>query len=595
MQNQRTLILAGILGVILGGVIVVKGVKRFILEPRTKRLAEIKSLDERIEAEERTAARVLHSKATIADATRRSLPPDAVDAQRLYKEWVHDLADVVGFDGLVVDPGKSIERQSIGQGRLRKPLFGSVPVGVDGKTTLDRLCRFLYYFHRTNIPHRVTDLKITSDENEDNPLLKVKMTVEALSMAEAQSRKRIFPESKLENPLGRLDDKAQVAAVKGFPVKEPFQVRIGRNVATVTARKGKEWAIRPGIDPPPNGDASEWNDVDAGKAVEYLPVAANPPRTFDQYHRDVFGKNKSPFVLPVPPVIYSPRLDIPLSRRVMRGTTLRFTAQARDINPDKGAARFTLGKDAPKGMTIDSKTGEVVWKPTDKDRSKRDYRAEIAMLQGTSEKPLKTGTVRIELYDPNVPPTLDVVTKHSGFLGTGMEFLAKATDPDGDPRRLRFSLSRAPSGAEIDSRSGVFRWTPGDDLEPGDYEFDVVVTDAGGDRVRKGVTVSLQQNAEKFTKLIAIIAEEGKREAWLYDISTKEMKKLHEAEPFNAAGIAGFTYVIGRDFIEFQAGQKSYRLLLGRFLSEREVLRPKAAARSKPAKSSPVTTNGDPK
>jgi Putative Ig domain len=594
MQNQRTLILAAILGVILGGVIVVKGVNRFIRDPRTKKLNEIQSLDDRIEAEERTAARVLQSKAMIADFTRRSLPPDALDAQRLYREWVHDLADVVGFDGLVVDPGKSIERQSIGQGRLRKPLYASVPVGIDGKTTLDRLCRFLYYFHRTNIPHRISDIKITSEENEGNPLLKVKMTVEALSMAQAAPRKRIFPESKLEDPLGRADDKAKVVAARGFPAAEPFQVRIGRNVATVTARKGTQWTIRPGVDPPPNGDADALNDVDAGKSVEYLPLTANPQRTFDDYRRDVFGKNKSPFVLPVPPEIYSPRLDVRLSQRVMRGTTLRFTARARDLNLEKGAPRFVLGKDAPRGMTIDAKTGEVVWKPTDKDPSK-DYRAEIAMLQGTSEKPLKTAAVRIELYDPNVPPTLEVVTKHSGFLGTEIEFVAKGTDPDGDARRLRFSLSRAPSGAEIDSRSGVFRWTPGDDLEPGDYEFNVVVTDAGGDSVRKGVTLSLKQNAERFTKLIAVIAEEGKREAWLYDISTKEMKKLHEAEPFDAAGISGFTYVIGRDFIEFQVGKKSYRLPLGRFLSERELLRTKSAARSKPAKSSPVTTAGNPK
>jgi hypothetical protein len=592
MQNQRTRILALALGGLVGLMVVWKGANKFVLEPRRTKLSQLESLKQEVELKEREKDRVVQSQRIVQSVTQRSLPPNEIDAQRLYKEWINDLADVVGFDELIVEPGRR-ERQSTGQGRLRKPLFASVQVTVKGKTTYDRLCRFLYYFHRTDLPHRVADLKMSSDENEGNPLLKVEIFLEALSVAQAKPRKRLFPETKLQTPLGGFDEKLHVAGIDGFPKNGGFHVRVGRNLVTVTDRNGKDWKVRPGIDPPPNPDADKLAETPAGKPVELTPLTDKPERLLADYRRDVFGPGKSPFVLPVPPVIYTPRLEIPLSQRVYRGETLSLRARARNLNPDRGDARFSL-KDAPPGMTIGEKSGEVRWKPTDKDESKT-YTVEIAMRQGTSEKPLKTGTVRIELRDPNVPPTLDVVAKHSGFLGSEIEFAAKATDKDGPVDRLRFSLAKAPGGAEIDSRSGVFRWTPGDDLEPGDYDFDVVVTDSAGDNVRKSVTVSLKQNAEKFTKLIAIIGDDGKREAWLYDISTKERKIVHEAESFAMSGISGFVYVIGRDFLEFQAGKKSYRLPLGSFLSERQLLKPKATGAPKNGKPSVAAASGKPK
>jgi Putative Ig domain len=591
MENNRTKFLLFALGGLLGIVFLWKGVKKYAIDPVTTRKTQLAALEQNIELKEREKDMVIRSQALLKDFTNRSLPPKEIDAQRLYKEWVNDLADVVGFDGLVVEPGRR-DRYFVGQGRLRKPLYGAVQVIVSGKTTFDRLCRFLYYFQRVDIPQRVVELRMLSDENEGNPLLKVRITVEALSVSAAKPRKRLFPETKLQSPLGAFDEAIRVADAAGFPQSAGFHVHVGKNLVTVTSRKGNEWKVRPGVDPAPNPDADRLVDVPAGKPVELAPLTPKPERLLADYRRDVFGQGKSPFVLPVPRVIYTPRLDIPISQRVMRGDRLSFRARARGLNPDKGTARFALGKDAPQGMTIDEKSGDVRWKPTDKDRS-TTYRVEIAMLQGTSEKPLRTGTVRVELRDPNVPPTLKVVSRHSGFLGTEIEFQATATDPDGRASGLRFSLSRAPGGAEIDSRTGVFRWTPGDDLDPGDYDFNVVVTDSAGDSVRKGVTISLKQNAEKFTKLIGIIAEDGKREAWLYDISTKDMQKLHEAEPFEAAGISGFIYVIGRDFIEFQASKKSYRLSLGSFLSERQLLKT-TAAKPKSAKSS-VASAGKPK
>src|SRR6185295_4774003 len=56
-------------------------------------------------------------------------------------------------------------------------------------------------------------------------------------------------------------------------------------------------------------------------------------------------------------------------------------------------------------------------------------------------------------------------------------FTATATDHDVPAQTLTFSLSGQPSGASINSGSGVFTWTPDETQGPGVYTFNVVVSD----------------------------------------------------------------------------------------------------------------------
>jgi hypothetical protein len=77
----------------------------------------------------------------------------------------------------------------------------------------------------------------------------------------------------------------------------------------------------------------------------------------------------------------------------------------------------------------------------------------------------------------NHPPVLDPIGDKTVVEGTMLMFLAHATDPDpGDI--LTFSLGATrPDGAVIDSRTGLFSWTPTESQGPGVYTFDVVVRD----------------------------------------------------------------------------------------------------------------------
>lgn len=59
---------------------------------------------------------------------------------------------------------------------------------------------------------------------------------------------------------------------------------------------------------------------------------------------------------------------------------------------------------------------------------------------------------------------------------------------------VTFSLVDAPSGASINPDTGVFTWTPGESVSPGDYAFSVRVADDGipGRSVQQSVTVTVK-------------------------------------------------------------------------------------------------------
>jgi len=92
----------------------------------------------------------------------------------------------------------------------------------------------------------------------------------------------------------------------------------------------------------------------------------------------------------------------------------------------------------------------------------------------------------------NHPPSLAAIPNQSVFAQQTLTFSASATDPDAG-QTLGFSLVGAPSGAAIDSASGVFTWTP-TLAQVGSSTFWVKVTDTGtpAASASQPVTVSVQ-------------------------------------------------------------------------------------------------------
>lgn len=101
---------------------------------------------------------------------------------------------------------------------------------------------------------------------------------------------------------------------------------------------------------------------------------------------------------------------------------------------------------------------------TTEDSSNSVY-AEIAQPELTVTKS------RTDAGPVNVGDTVDTETFE-------LTFTASATDADLPAQTLTYSLVSAPSGAAINSSSGLFSWTPTNAQGPGVYTFTVVVSDS---------------------------------------------------------------------------------------------------------------------
>jgi hypothetical protein len=220
----------------------------------------------------------------------RSLPPEPVEAQRLYQEWLNDLAEVAGISNLRVTP----EPLQINLNAS----FRAVRVSVKGTSTFEQLTYFLHEFYRVDLLHRVQSLKVESPTNPGEPL-KIVVTAEGLCLHDAVPRKYLFPRTELANSLPRSFDMVKVASAEGFPSAPGFMVRIeGTNtepseLATVTKIDGNKWTVKRAAE----GSTKVYHPPKA--EVELFPVRYEPRAVSLDERRKALVKH--PFVQPIPP------------------------------------------------------------------------------------------------------------------------------------------------------------------------------------------------------------------------------------------------------------------------------------------------------
>jgi hypothetical protein len=86
----------------------------------------------------------------------------------------------------------------------------------------------------------------------------------------------------------------------------------------------------------------------------------------------------------------------------------------------------------------------------------------------------------IELRSFNAPPQFTPSRPLTIVVGEQFDFQITATDPDGMDRELiRYLGVDMPNGAQIEERTGVFRWTP-NIRQVGEHRFQVIATDQYG-------------------------------------------------------------------------------------------------------------------
>jgi DNA/RNA endonuclease G (NUC1) len=118
---------------------------------------------------------------------------------------------------------------------------------------------------------------------------------------------------------------------------------------------------------------------------------------------------------------------------------------------------------------------------------------------GLPDAKCTTGTVNITVTSVNDPPVLSGVPSTATVTyGSLLTFTAQASDVDQPAQMLSFSLVGAPSGASINSSSGVFTWTPTAAQAGSVYSFTVAVTD-GQSSVSSNISVTV--NLQMLTAL----------------------------------------------------------------------------------------------
>jgi hypothetical protein len=154
---------------------------------------------------------------------------------------------------------------------------------------------------------------------------------------------------------------------------------------------------------------------------------------------------------------------------------LSFTATASDADRPAQTLTFTLDAGAPAGANITS-AGLFTWSTTEV-HGPGTYTATVRVTDSFATS--DTLTVAIIVNEVNNPPALANIPDQSINAGSELVWNVSASDSDLPAQALTFGLDGAPpSGASIESATGVFRWTPPANHTPATNVLSVRVTDS---------------------------------------------------------------------------------------------------------------------
>jgi len=557
-MNQREKLLAVCLGLVVVywfGNPVYQDWFRKPVKEKESRLAKLNDDVENLEFQD---MQLLAAQARVINETRRALPPDELLAQRLYQEWVTELANIYRFQDLEVRPeGRSSSRK----------VYTSVRVSVTAEANYQQLCRFLAAFENADILHRISSLHLKCDQHRGNPLIGITLAAEALTMPESPMRDSVFPRFHLKQELAAGATRLTPELTKGFPDEDPFLVRIGNELIQVTPRSSAkseaalQWELERGI------EFTAVSAHSAGSEVELFKLREDRPLITEEHFEKIVADNF--FVKPAPPTV--PRL-LPIGDKVaFRGSALRFQMQADGFPPETPPLNFEVLGETPPGFQLKSDSGEATWEPTE-DVKLGKYPITLAVRVEGEDKPRFQENLTLTLKEPNIPPVLSEVEPQTAIPGNEFVLKLDAFDFETQNEDLRFSMEgNFPEGAQMDREKGILTWTPPDVALPADYEFTVSVTDRGdpSETATRTVKLSVIEDFTRDTYLTGIISPDNNLKAMLYNRAENKTTMLQEGKPFEAAGVKGEVLMIGRDFVLWQANDALWQLYLGKSLHSR--------------------------
>ncbi|MGI9036251.1 MAG: Ig-like domain-containing protein [Pyrinomonadaceae bacterium] len=203
--------------------------------------------------------------------------------------------------------------------------------------------------------------------------------------------------------------------------------------------------------------------------------------------------SEQPINLVVKEVNSPPSLEPISDRTIDELKSFSLLVKGTDSDIPANHLTYSLDSGAPSGMTINSKTGEILWTP-DESQGPGDYSVTVRVTDDGTPPLSDSRTFKIHVNEVNVAPKLDVIGNKTIDEENLLTFTVKATDADLPANRLEYTMINAPAGASIDSASGVFKWTPTEAQGPGTYTVTFRVTDNGTPSLSDQQTMTITVN-----------------------------------------------------------------------------------------------------
>jgi len=473
-----------------------------------------------------------------------SLPPNPENAQRLYQEWLTNLALLSGFEISKMTLDKRIEER-VGN----TVVSATIPVTLEARAQLRELVEFLERFESTELLQRISRCHIVSPSSEGNPELAVTLTAEGLSMKSAPERARLFSQTELFDPVVKDATKITVVSNSAFPETLPFCVRIGTEFLNVIAMEGNTWTVQRGV------ERTFADQHAAGSVVEHFPlrVSNRKPDLAKYWGVSLFTK-------PAPLVEYKPRLSSTTPPPAIRGKSWNWKLELAGWNPAFGTPKYELVS-GPPGLELNERNGTLQWRVSN--QTELGNHPVSLLIWGTNGRDAGfSPTVSVRVRDPNVPPQVEDQNPLRFFIGRESTVKVSAKDPDGKGKPLTFAIEQGPNGMAIDGRTGELKWKPGDDATPLKTDVKIKVTDSDEfpESVTVTIPVSLEEDSARFTYLTSYIRRDpGGEEVWIFDRATNRTTVLAAGDNFRVADFDLTIEKIGPTFILVKRGDQLYR------------------------------------
>ncbi|MCA9004130.1 MAG: cadherin repeat domain-containing protein [Planctomycetaceae bacterium] len=616
-MQKREKILAAAFGAVILIWLGMPLINSTFIEPVESRRNQLKALNQQIDQREQKELQLLRSAKQLGAWVDNSLPPDEHDAQRLYLEWLNDLAELSGFSNLKLSPGRRIR-----EGKT----YIAIQASLEGSATYAQLCQFLLHFYQTDLQQNIISLELDSTGTRQSDPLEVKLTAEGLALTKARPRELLFPRGKLAATLNFDATKMKVQDGLDFPGQAPFRIRLDQEYLTVEKIEGDTWTVSRGanmtvparyepgtpLELAPLNQFSEGStrlqqpltqDAELLKVLsttqfpvdqtfliqidnELLNVTKSGPTEWrvqrgvldtkpaahakgatvnqaPQYLQALYDyrliAQSNPFAKPVPDKVYQLDLKEIGKQTVVRGNVLNLTIPLEGVNPALANPQISVKSDLP-GLVAEA--DKLKWSP-EKEQKPGNFPITVTVVQ---EGQKVERSFQLEFMEQNTPPKIEAVASAVAYQTQPLSLFVKATDTDLPAQRLRFGLATgAPEGVRIHPETGELTWTPSASTDLKEYPITVTVSDSGIPPVTASKQINVQVSLDDafFTFLTGSIEIDGKKIAWIRNRATNQKREVQEGDTLDVADIHGVVKSITDQHLILEIDGKPWMLSLG--------------------------------